>query len=175
MMNLNGLRVTIDKPDDYDPDHASLRIASNAYHDPPYHVIPEDVPDTEYFAARIRAAGVLARIAALALLHIEAERRDHRCGGYSAGEPLTRQPGGWDNACQIMTFDLDPDGDGSLPVALYLYVPAKRAKAWATACKGWVAEVATQDTYTPPTAPVAWDASTPAPASVHQLRAGSAS
>lgn len=169
-MNLHGIRVVTEKPDEDNPLHRSIRVEHTAQHDPPRHVIPDHITDEEYLAARIRAAGILARLAAIAHPHIEAERRAHGCGIYAPGEPLSRDPGWWDNACQTWTIDLDPNGCGSMPVALFLDVPAKRARPWAKACKEWLAELATQDSGQRP-APVV-----PAHVgNVHQLRTGSAS
>lgn len=163
-MNLHGIRVVTEAIDESNPKHRSLRIEHTAHHDPPRHVIPEHITDQEYLAARIRAAGILARLAALAQPHIESERRAHGCGTYVPGEPLTRDLGWWNDACQSWTFDLDPNGDGSMPVAVYLDVPVGRVTAWRKACKTWLTDLAAQDSGQPPAPPAHAH-------NVHQLRA----
>lgn len=149
-MNPHSIRVTITQPDEWDPTHAMVTLANEAWDDTG-HTIPAHITDAEVVAARAQAAGVLARVAVLAQPHLDDERRAHRCGTYTPGEALTDDPGQWDGACRAWTY-LDPGGDGSMAMSLELTVPPKRAKAWAKACRQWLADLATQDTYTPPEA-----------------------
>lgn len=145
MIDLNHLDIKVEGPDEEDAAHSWITITSSAYTDQGPAI--NGVTLGEVHAARVRAKGVLARLALLAADHVSLEARDHGCHPTVRGEALStarHDP----TTCHISGFSDAGHPYDSLAewLSLSISIPNDEVGRWLEAVAGWLHELQVSDT-----------------------------